>query len=59
MIIKKALLTDPATQTSRKCDIRITNGLISAIGESISPASSEVVISAEGLGAGPRLIETH
>lgn len=59
MIIKKALLTDPATQTSRKCDIRITNGLISAIGESISPASSEDVISAEGLVAAPGLIDTH
>ncbi|MBM6852720.1 dihydroorotase [Mediterraneibacter glycyrrhizinilyticus] len=59
MIIKKALLTDPATQTSRKCDIRITNGLISAIGESISPASSEDVIPAEGLVAAPGLIDTH
>lgn len=59
MIIKKALLTDPATQTSRKCDIRITNGLISAIGESISPASSEDVLSAEGLVAAPGLIDTH
>lgn len=59
MIIKKALLTDPATQTSGKCDIRITNGLISAIGESISPASSEDVISAEGLVAAPGLIDTH
>ena len=59
MIIKKALLTDPATQTSRKCYIRITNGLISAIGESISPASSEDVLSAEGLVAAPGLIDTH
>ena len=59
MIIKNALLTDPATHTSRKCDIRITNGLISAIGESISPASSEDVLSAEGLVAAPGLIDTH
>lgn len=59
MIIKNALLTDPATHTSRKCDIRINDGLISEIGEDLSPASSEEVISAEGLVAAPGLIDTH
>lgn len=59
MIIKNALLTDPATHTSRKCDIRINDGLISEIGEELSPASSEDVLSAEGLVAAPGLIDTH
>lgn len=59
MIIKNALLTDPSTHTSRKCDIRITGGLISEIGEDLSPAPSEDVISAEGLVAAPGLIDTH
>ena len=59
MIIKNALLTDPSTHTSRKCDIRITGGLISEIGEDLSPAPSEDAISAEGLVAAPGLIDTH
>lgn len=59
MIIKNALLTDPSTHTSRKCDIRITGGLISEIGEHLSPAPSEDAISAEGLVAAPGLIDTH
>lgn len=59
MIIKNALLTDPSTHTSLKCDIRITGGLISEIGEDLSPAPSEDAISAEGLVAAPGLIDTH
>lgn len=59
MIIKNALLTDPSTHTSRKCDIRITGGVISEIGEDLSPAPSEDAISAEGLVAAPGLIDTH
>lgn len=59
MIIKNALLTDPATHTSQKCDIRINDGLISEIGENLSPSASEDVISAEGLVAAPGLIDTH
>lgn len=59
MIIKNALLTDPATHTSQKCDIRINDGLISEIGENLSPFASEDVISAEGLVAAPGLIDTH
>lgn len=59
MIIKNALLTDPATRTSRKCDIRINDGLLCEIGNDLIPAPQEEVLSAEGLVAAPGLIDTH
>ena len=59
MIIKNALLTDPAASTSRKCDIRISDGIFCEIGDDLSPAPQEEVISAEGLVAAPGLIDTH
>ncbi len=59
MIIKNALLTDPVASTSRKCDIRISDGLFCEIGNDLSPAPQEEVISAEGLVAAPGLIDTH
>jgi len=59
MIIKNALLIDPATRTSRKCDIRISDGLFREIGDNLSPAPQEETIPAEGLVASPGLIDTH
>ena len=53
MIIKNALLIDPATRTSRKCDIRISDGLFREIGDNLSPAPQEETIPAEGLVASP------
>lgn len=50
---------DPASQVSRKADIRTENGLIREIADSIIPAASEEVIDAEGMIAAPGLVDTH
>ena len=59
MIIQNVLLADPSTKTLRKTDIRIANGLICEISESIAAAPEEEVIDASGLTAAPGLIDTH
>ncbi len=59
MIIKNGLIMDPASQVSRKADIRTENGLIREIADSIIPAASEEVIDAEGMIAAPGLVDTH
>ena len=59
MIIKNSFLIDPASQDSRKADIRIADGVIRRIDSEILPDASEEVIDASGLVAAPGLIDTH
>lgn len=56
---KNSFLIDPASQDSRKADIRIADGVIRRIDSEILPDASEEVIDASGLVAAPGLIDTH
>lgn len=59
MLIKNALIADPAAHSSYKADIRTENGTIRQIAPAISAAPSEKVIDAQGLTVAPGLIDTH
>lgn len=49
MLIKNGFLIDPATKKSGNYDIRIENGIITEIGNTLSPAPNEQVTDAAGL----------
>lgn len=59
MLIKNGFLIDPATKKSGNYDIRIENGIITEIGNTLSPAPNEQVTDAAGLTVAPGLIDTH
>ena len=59
MLIKNGFLIDPATKKSGNYDIRIKNGIITEIGNTLSPAPNEQVTDAAGLTVAPGLIDTH
>ena len=46
MLIKNGFLIDPATKKSGNYDIRIKNGIITEIGNTLSPAPNEQVTDA-------------
>mgnify|MGYP003202396763 CR=1 FL=1 len=48
MLIKNGFLIDPATKKSGNYDIRIKNGIITEIGNTLSPAPNEQVTDAAG-----------
>ena len=56
MLIKNGFLIDPATKKSGNYDIRIKNGIITEIGNTLSPAPNEQVTDAAGLTVAPGLI---
>lgn len=58
MLIKNGFLIDPATKKSGNYDIRIENGIITEIGNTLSPAPNEQVTDAAGLTVAPGLIDT-
>ncbi|MEE1087007.1 MAG: dihydroorotase [Schaedlerella sp.] len=58
MIIKNGFLINPRTNTEEKADIRVENGIITAIGQ-INAATDEEVLDIEGLVIAPGLIDTH
>lgn len=59
MLIKNGFLIDPATKKSGNYDIRIENGIITEIGNTLLPAPNEQVTDADGLTVAPGLIDTH
>ena len=59
MLIKNGFIIDPASQTARKADVLIENGMIRKIDSDIPADSSETVIDASGLTVAPGLIDTH
>ncbi len=58
MIIKNGRILDPKTNTDQIADLKVSNGLIQAIG-SFTPAENEEVIDATGKVVAPGLIDVH
>lgn len=58
MLIKNGFIINPAAGTQREADIRITDGIITEIGE-LAPAADEEIIDASGMVVAPGLIDTH
>lgn len=62
MLIKNGTLIDPFTNTNKKTNIYIKEGIICEISPDLSPISDntdETIIDAEGLIIAPGLIDTH
>ena len=59
MLIKNGFLIDPATKKSGNYDIRIKNGIITEIENTLSPAPNEQVTDAAGLTVAPGLIDAR
>ncbi len=59
MLIKNAFVIDPASQTERRADILIEDGLIRKLGSDLPVSGSDAVIDASGLTAAPGLVDTH
>ena len=59
MIIKNGHIMDPASGKSYFADIKITDGVIGKIAESIDASDDEEIIDAKGLTVAPGLIDTH
>lgn len=59
MLLKNGFLINPHTQTQGITDIRISEGLISEIGQNLSPSAEEEVLDLCGLTVAPGLIDTH
>ena len=57
ILIKNATVVSPADNLNGVCDIKITDGVIAEIGESLT--TSGEVINAEGLCAVPGLVDMH
>ncbi|MBQ3553428.1 MAG: dihydroorotase [Clostridia bacterium] len=58
ILIQGGRVIDPKTNTDKKADVYIENGVISAIGENLA-ASDAVVIKAEGKVVAPGLLDMH
>ena len=59
MIIKNGHIMDPASGKSYFADIKITDGVIGKIADSIDASDNEEIIDAAGLTVAPGLIDTH
>ena len=61
MIIKNGFLIDPASDTERLVDLRITDGLIQTLADAgtLTPENGEDELDAAGLMISPGLVDTH
>ena len=59
MLLKNGFLINPHTNTQKTADIRISEGMISEIGQNLSPYDKEEILDLCGLTVAPGLIDTH
>lgn len=59
ILIKNALLLDPATKTEAISDLRIAQGVIEKIGKDLPSSESDTVVDAKGLWLSPGFIDIH
>lgn len=59
MLLKNGFLINPHTNTQETADIRISEGMISEIGQNLSPYDKEEILDLCGLTVAPGLIDTH
>ena len=61
MLIKNGFLIDPASDTERLVDLRITDGLIHTLADAgtLTPENGEDELDAAGLMISPGLVDTH
>ena len=61
MLIKNGFLIDPASDTERLVDLRITDGLIQTLADAgtLTPEKGEDELDAAGLMISPGLVDTH
>jgi len=61
MLIKNGFLIDPASDTERLVDLRITDGLIQTLADAgtLTPENGEDELDAAGLMVSPGLVDTH
>lgn len=59
MLLKNGFLINPHTNTQETADIRISDGIISEIGQNLSPYNKEEFLDLCGLTVAPGLIDTH
>ncbi len=61
MLIKNGFLIDPASDTERLVDLRITDGLIQTLADAgtLTPENGEDELDAAGLMISPGLVDTH
>ena len=62
MLIKNGTIIDPKTNTTKKADIYIEEGIIQEIAENLSAKpeyADKPIINADGLIVAPGLIDTH
>lgn len=61
MLIKNGFLIDPASDTERLVDLRITDGLIQALADAgtLTPENGEDELDVAGLMISPGLVDTH
>ena len=59
MLIQSGRVVDPANGIDRQMDIRVLDGKIAAVEESLAPMTGEEVIDAKGLAVMPGLVDMH
>ena len=61
MLIKNGFLIDPASDTERLVDLRITDGLIQTLADAgtLTPENGEDELDVAGLMISPGLVDTH
>jgi allantoinase len=59
LILRNVDLVDPDSETTRRCDIAVSNGTIAVIGADLSADTATDVVEAEGLLAFPGAVDVH
>lgn len=59
ILIKEVRVIDPSQNLDKICDIFITNGTITSIGQALTPPENTQIIDGKGLCAAPGLVDIH